>query len=119
MKIRRLCVNCKEPYIAGARELELLGIDDTSIELKLYRAPEGGCERCNRSGHKGRLAVHEILMVSPAIKRAIQQDKATEDINDIAVEEGMISMRENLRMNVISGIISLETMMEAASEDML
>ncbi len=58
-------------------------------------------------------------MVSPAIKRAIQQDKATEDINDIAVEEGMISMRENLRMNVISGIISLETMMEAASEDML
>ena len=117
--VRRLCVNCKEPYIAGARELELLGIDDTSIELKLYRAPEGGCERCNRSGHKGRLAVHEILMVSPAIKRAIQQDKATEDINDIAIEEGMISMRENLRMNVISGIISLETMMEAASEDML
>ncbi len=117
--VRRLCVNCKEPYIAGPRELELLGIDDTNIEIKLYRAPEGGCERCNRSGHKGRLAVHEILMVSPAIKKAIQQDKATEDINEIAVEEGMISMRENLRMNVISGIISLETMMEAASEDLL
>ena len=117
--VRRLCVNCKQPYIAGPRELELLGIDDTNIELKLYRAPQGGCERCNRSGHKGRLAVHEILMVSPAIKKAIQQDKATEDINEIAVEEGMISMRENLRMNVISGIISLETMMEAASEDML
>ena len=117
--VRRLCVNCKQPYIAGPRELELLGIDDTNIELKLYRAPEGGCERCNRSGHKGRLAVHEILMVSPAIKKAIQQDKATEDINEIAVEEGMISMRENLRMNVISGIISLETMMEAASEDLL
>ena len=58
-------------------------------------------------------------MVSPAIRRAIQQDKATEDIHAIAVEEGMISMRENLRMNVISGIISLETMLEAASEDMM
>ncbi len=118
--VRRLCVNCKEPYIAGPRELELLGIDnDPTLELQLYRAPEGGCERCNRSGHKGRLAVHEILMVSPSIKRAIQNGKSTEDINEIAVNEGMISMRENLRMNVISGIISLETMMEAASEDML
>ena len=58
-------------------------------------------------------------MVSPAIKRAIQNGKSTEDINEIAVNEGMISMRENLRMNVISGIISLETMLEAASEDML
>lgn len=117
--VRRLCVNCKEPYIAGEHELELLGIEDTSLEIKLYRAPQGGCERCNKSGHKGRLAVHEILMVSPAIKRAIQNGKSTEDINDIAVNEGMISMRENLRMNVISGIISLETMLEAASEDML
>lgn len=117
--VRRLCVNCKEPYIAGAHELELLGIDDPTLEIQLYRAPEGGCERCNKSGHKGRLAVHEVLMVSPAIRRAIQQDKATEDIHAIALEEGMISMRENLRMNVISGIISLETMLEAASEDML
>ena len=117
--VRRLCVNCKEPYIAGERELELLGIDDPTLEIKLYRAPDGGCERCNKSGHKGRLAVHEILMVSPAIKRAIQNGKSTEDINEIAVNEGMISMRENLRMNVISGIISLETMLEAASEDML
>ena len=99
--------------------MELLGIDDPTLEIKLYRAPDGGCERCNKSGHKGRLAVHEILMVSPAIKRAIQAGKSTEDINEIAVNEGMISMRENLRMNVISGIISLETMLEAASEDML
>ncbi|MDE7390696.1 MAG: Flp pilus assembly complex ATPase component TadA [Lachnospiraceae bacterium] len=117
--VRRLCVNCKQPYIAGPRELELLGIDDDSVELRLYRAPQGGCEKCNRSGHKGRLAVHEILMVSNGIKRAIQLGKSTEDINQIAVEEGMIPMRENLRMNVISGVISLETMLEAASEDML
>ncbi len=117
--VRRLCVNCKEPYIAGERELHLLGIEDKTTELKLYRAPDGGCEKCNHSGHKGRLAVHEVLMMSPAIKRAIQQGKSTEDVNDIALREGMISMRENLKMNVISGVISLETMMDAASEDML
>lgn len=117
--VRRLCVNCKEPYIAGPDELRLMGISDPSIELRLYRAPQGGCEKCNRSGHKGRLAVHEVLMVSQRIKRAIQANKSTEDINDIAVEEGMIPMRENLRMNVLSGVISLETMLDAASEDML
>lgn len=117
--VRRLCVNCKQPYIAGPHELKLLGIEDESVELRLYKAPEGGCERCNRSGHKGRLAVHEILLVSSAIKKAIQSGKSTEDLNDIAIQEGMISMRENLRMNVISGVISLETMLEAASEDLL
>lgn len=117
--VRRLCTNCKQPYIAGKRERELLNIDDDSVELRLYRAPEGGCEKCNRSGHKGRLAVHEVLLVSSAVKRAIQNNKSTEDINDVAVREGMIPMRENLRMNVLSGIISLETMLEAASEDML
>ncbi len=117
--VRRLCTNCKTPYIAGPRELKLLGIEDENVELRLYRAPEGGCEKCNRSGHKGRLAVHEVLLVSSEIKRAIQNGKSTEDINDIAVAEGMIPMRENLRMNVLSGVISLETMLDAASEDML
>lgn len=112
--VRRLCPNCKDSYFASEEELKILGLPSGSRQ-KLYK--EKGCDRCGKIGHKGRIAVHEVLPISTEIKKAIQENASTEDINRIAIKNGMIPMKENLRRLVINGTISMTTYLDTVSED--
>ena len=88
-------------YIKG----ELVDITEDNVVLE-----------CNNIGYKGRIAVHEVMPVTRAIKNAIDKDKTTDEIDQIAIGEGMISMRENLRKLLFEGIISFDTYIDAVSE---
>ena len=112
--VRRLCPNCREPYFASDEELRFLGFP-AGTRQKLYR--EKGCDKCNKTGTKGRIAVHEIMPVSPKIKAAIHSGESTAHINEIALSEGMLPMRENLRRLVLNGTISLATMIDTTIDD--
>lgn len=114
--VRRLCVNCRQAYEASDAELKYLGLP-LETKKKLYRASPKGCEKCNKSGHRGRIAVHEVMMINSKIKNAIHHGESTEALNNLAIQDGMIPMRENLRLLTIGGTISVETMAEAAAED--
>lgn len=111
--VRRLCPNCKEPYKANDDELRLLGLP-LSTSLTLYKP--GKCPDCNNIGYKGRIAVHEVMPVSRTIKNAIHQGKTTDEIDVIAREEGMISLRDNLKKLLFDGIISFDTYIDTVSE---
>lgn len=107
--IQRLCTNCKQPYEPDENERKALGIPDDE-KITLYR--KCGCEKCNKKGYKGRIAVHEIMLLTSKIKRAITAGKSTEELRDLAIEEGMIPMKENIRRNVIEGTTSYEIFVE-------
>ncbi len=112
--VKRLCPHCKEPYTASEEEHNYLGLDE-SVKLKLYKSV--GCEKCNNIGYKGRIAVHEILSVTPAIKTAIHNNASTMQLNDLAIREGMISMRDNLVHLVLEGVTSVAVMVDAAVDE--
>lgn len=107
--IQRLCTNCKQPYEPDENERKALGIPDDE-KITLYR--KCGCEKCNKKGYKGRIAVHEVMLLTSKIKRAITAGKSTEELRDLAIEEGMIPMKENIRRNVIEGTTSYEIFIE-------
>lgn len=107
--IQRLCTNCKQPYEPDENERKALGIPDDE-KITLYR--KCGCEKCNKKGYKGRIAVHEVMLLTSKIKRAITAGKSTEELRDLAIEEGMIPMKENIRRNVIEGTTSYEIFVE-------
>ncbi len=107
--ILRLCVSCKEAYDPDENERKDLGIP-LNQEIKLYR--KVGCERCGKKGYKGRIAVHEVLMMTSKIKRAVTSGIGTEELRDLAIEDGMIPMKENIRMNVLQGTTSYEVYVE-------
>lgn len=111
--VRRLCPSCKQAYTATDDELRLLGLPITK-QLTLYKA--GQCPACNNIGYKGRIAVHEVMPVSRAIKNAIHLGKTTDEIDTIAREEGMISLRDNLKKLLYDGIISFDTFIDTVSE---
>lgn len=113
--VRKVCPYCRIPHKATESELGMIGMPLDS-DITLYDAKKGGCERCNFAGSKGRTAVHEIMIVTNKIKHAIHEDKTTEELNDIAIEDGMISMKENLRRLLVDGVITFETYFDTVAE---
>ena len=65
-----------------------------------------------KKGYKGRIAVHEVMLLTTALKRAITAGKSTDEVRDIAIEEGMIPMKENVRIDVLKGLTSYEEYIE-------
>ena len=101
---RRICKDCKEQYVGTAVEYEeirqgygpehwdKLGIPQDNT----FRLARGkGCETCNRTGFKGRVALHELLLGSDKLKRMIQSKARTEEMLRAAIEEGMTTLMQD------------------------
>jgi type II secretory ATPase GspE/PulE/Tfp pilus assembly ATPase PilB-like protein len=109
---RRVCKDCKEQYIGTPEEYEALRQgygpaywDRLCVKQdNTFRLTRGkGCETCNRSGYKGRVALHELLLGSDNIKRMIQQKARTEDMLKCALEEGMTTLVQDGIQKVLQG----------------
>lgn len=101
---RRICKDCKEQYVGTPEEYEeirqgygpehwdKLGIPKDNT----FRLSRGkGCEICNRTGFKGRVALHELLLGSDNLKRMIQMKARTEEMLKAAIEEGMTTLMQD------------------------
>jgi type IV pilus assembly protein PilB len=114
--VRTLCPHCKEEYTPSPNELQMLGLDPAkSGSLHLFRAHEGGCQFCNNKGYTGRMAIHEVMPVTNTIKRLINSNATVDTIRETAIQEGMITMDENLKQIVICGRTSVEEMVNIHS----
>ncbi|HHV35935.1 MAG TPA: Flp pilus assembly complex ATPase component TadA [Syntrophomonadaceae bacterium] len=110
---RILCPHCKEAYEISREQL-LSNIPDFPLEegeekVTLHRAK--GCFRCSNTGYKGRVGVYELLLVNEEIKRLTLQHASSSEINDAAVAEGMVTLRQDGLRKVKQGITSVEEIM--------
>ena len=110
---KRLCPHCKEAYHPDQREFDELvqayGADSWerigvtySPDLTFFRAC--GCERCNQSGFKGRMALHELLVGSDEMKRCIQSRAKTAEMASVARHEGMVTLLQHGIQKVVEGV---------------
>ncbi|MEQ1680374.1 MAG: GspE/PulE family protein [Nitrospira sp.] len=110
---RRICKDCKEQYVGSKEEYEELRLgygpehwDKLGIKQDTtFRLSRGkGCETCNRSGFKGRVALHELLLGTDQMKRMIQQKSRTEDMLKTAIGEGMTTLVQDGIQKVLQGL---------------
>ncbi|MDR0905909.1 MAG: Flp pilus assembly complex ATPase component TadA [Oscillospiraceae bacterium] len=111
--IRRLCENCRTAHDATEEERRLLNVPPER-ELTLYEP--AGCSLCGDTGYYGRIGVYEIMDVSPEIRRVISARGTTEQIRDIAISEGMHTLRKSASDYVLDGVTSLAEMLKVAFE---
>jgi type IV pilus assembly protein PilB len=106
---RRLCQHCRVPIEDPPRDhLVSIGFEEKDFEdLELFAASEKGCARCNK-GYRGRFPVLETLMMSNEIKRKVIEGKSADDIREVALRQGMLTLRRVGIMNAIRGITSVE-----------
>lgn len=110
--VRTLCKNCKEAYhptptefdeIAesyGQEAFAKLGISYTD-DFILHRPK--GCDFCDKTGYKGRMGIHELLIGSNAIKRLIQRHATVEEMREVAAAEGMTTLLQDGIMKSLKG----------------
>jgi type IV pilus assembly protein PilB len=105
---RRLCT-CKQEYQPDQELVDRLGFEhDPDEKVVFYRPHPNGCGRCGGTGYKGRIALVEIMRVTPEIERLTIEEASTADIKRAAVEEGMKSMRQDGWDKVRAGVTSVE-----------
>lgn len=117
--VRMICPKCKteDTSVTAAvketmrRELGL-GLD---APLKVFRG--AGCEACGKSGYQGRIAIYEILTVSPLISRLIFERVQADEIKRTACQEGMETLRRQGWKKVLQGLTTPEEVIEAAPDD--
>ena len=108
--VLRLCKECKQPYSPSQEERMSLNLPLDDENITLYKPC--GCEKCNKKGYKGRIAVHEIMLFTHVIKRAVTKNISSDELRDVAIEDGMIPMTENVRRLVLQGITSYEVFID-------
>jgi type II secretory ATPase GspE/PulE/Tfp pilus assembly ATPase PilB-like protein len=109
---RRLCTNCREEYPVTEDDFEVMvseygkkyfagtGVEYDS-DMTLYQA--SGCENCSGTGYRGRMGIHELMEGTPKIKLMIKKQANTEQIFELAMKEGMSTLKQDGIMKMFQG----------------
>jgi type IV pilus assembly protein PilB len=108
---RRLCERCREPYLHDARELEALRFGwDRSMPVPTLFRPVG-CSNCSNTGYRGRIALHEVMLVTEEIERLAVVRASSAEITKVAIEQGMYTLRLDGWEKAKIGLTSVEEIM--------
>lgn len=106
--IRKLCNNCKEPYMATDYEKKLLGVD-INKDLTLYKPV--GCPKCSGTGYKGRTGLFEIMEINHNIRELISNRESFDKIREESIKNGMKTLFESGSEIVKGGVSSINELM--------
>ncbi|MFA6499719.1 MAG: GspE/PulE family protein, partial [Desulfurivibrionaceae bacterium] len=103
--LRLLCPNCKATFTPPEELQEALGL--AYDPARLFYKPVG-CDKCEGSGYKGRIAIYETMVISQAIEELILKKASSHDIFRQAQKEDLTSLRQSSMAKVISGLTSVD-----------
>lgn len=106
--VKKLCPYCKHEYMPDGFEMRYLGLDEP---MRLYKAV--GCKECGNTGYKGRLGIHEVLVVTSKIRELINSRATEDEMQRVALEEGLITLHNDCVAHVKRGIVSVDELIRA------
>lgn len=105
--VRKLCNDCKHEVKLDNEELEQAGLDNRQYQNNHWY--EGtGCPSCHGTGYHGRIAITELLELSPRIREMIIDRRPVNEMQQVARDEGMITLRQAALEKALQGITSLK-----------
>ena len=104
---RRICSNCKEPVEMAPQALINLGYKKEEVgTFTVYKGR--GCDKCNNTGYKGRVALIEVMTINDAMRDLILSGGTAIDIRKQAAEDGMITLRRSGLIKIKDGVTTVE-----------
>ncbi|HXE71447.1 MAG TPA: GspE/PulE family protein, partial [Candidatus Nitrosotenuis sp.] len=114
--VRRLCPDCKVEIPYGEEQLRLLNIPRVPEGARLFKAV--GCASCGGRGYRGRVAIYELVEITPTMRRTKPQNLTPEKITEIAFREtGFTTLRRSALEKLFTGVTSLEEVLSITSTD--
>ncbi len=109
--VKRLCPVCKKKGRTTAKEMEILGINEP-----ISIARPQGCQFCNNTGYKGRIAVHELMYMNENVKTAVLTENNLEKLRKICIDNGMDTLWNSCRNLVFNGVTDIRELMTLNAE---
>ena len=102
----RICEHCKEAYYPSPEALRRFFLDDGLAEVPFYRGR--GCTKCRGTGYKGRIAFHELVLISEQIRSMISEGRSAQEITRAATKIGYRPLRYDGLKKVLLGLTTIE-----------
>ncbi len=104
---RKLCQACKKPEQRDPQELLKMGFHEDEVDYVVTYGPIG-CPECNGLGYKGRIGFFELMEVTEEVSKAISAEVPEDQLRKVAVQEGMVPLRDAALEKVRQGVTSVE-----------
>ncbi len=112
--VRKLCPHCKQLYEPTIDMLKSLGLTAASAKgMKFYKAV--GCSECNETGYHGRLAIFEVMQMSPEIAHLTLQEADAGTLQQEAIKEGMTSLLRDGIKKIAEGLTTIDEVLSVAA----
>ncbi|MBI4053913.1 MAG: type II/IV secretion system protein [Candidatus Doudnabacteria bacterium] len=116
--VRKICKDCKEELKITPTEYkslsEVLPVGTLARHHVFWRGT--GCDSCRNSGYKGRVGIHEVMVIDGPVREAVLQKAPATDIRTIAVAQGMTTMVEDGFAKAREGITTIEEVLRMLHE---
>lgn len=105
--VRRVCTKCREEAEVSSSMLFDLGMKEEDIQGKTFYKGTG-CENCNNTGYKGRIALFELMVLNDTLREMVMSNASTDELRDEATKFGMTPLREFGIAVAADGITTLD-----------
>jgi type IV pilus assembly protein PilB len=113
--VRKLCTYCKKESILDGDAQQEIETTLSEVEDKKLIPEERsrmwvavGCDKCNKTGYKGRIGIYEAILMDKEVEVAVQSSASDREIWQVAKKQGLLTMKQDGVIKVLSGITSLE-----------
>ncbi|HWA27635.1 MAG TPA: ATPase, T2SS/T4P/T4SS family [Lacunisphaera sp.] len=115
--MRRVCKVCRQAYQPEGREKDML---ERAIGWsgQIYKANPKGCTKCNNTGYKGRVGIHELLVNNEELIEAINKEAETAELKRICMKNGMKTLHQDSLFKVKEGLSTLAEALSTVPQDM-
>jgi general secretion pathway protein E len=117
--LRRVCPTCRVPYRPSVEEMRQLGVSADDLEGRQVYKQGPGCPDCKQTGYRGRLGIHELLIVDDEVRNLTMKASDSASIRRVAAAKGMSSLREDGAEKVLSGQTTIEEVLRVTQEDLI
>src|SRR5258708_2033426 len=116
--MRRVCKTCKQAYEPEGRQKEIMSKSIGWTGGQIYRRNPKGCAKCNHTGYKGRLGIHELMVTNEELIEGINKGMESSELKKIAQRGGMKTLHQDSVIKVKEGITTLEEALATVPPDL-
>jgi type IV pilus assembly protein PilB len=110
--VRTNCPKCLEEYRPDPENIRRLALDPQHVYVR-----GRGCEHCTKTGYRGRIGIYECLEMTSELRRMVLTGKHASEIQKVAVESGLVTLRMDASEKVISGVTTIEEVLRVTAEN--
>ena len=115
--MRRICKVCRQPYEPEGREREVMQ-KAIGWSGQIFKANPIGCMKCNNSGYRGRVGIHELMVMNEELIAAVNKEAETAELKRICMKSGMKTLHQDSIQKVREGLTSLAEALSIVPQDM-